>query len=553
MTSKKKHAPVKIQKRTVIAGLVFGFLLGSALVTGRFLDLGQELTGANILKILLYSVEACIPLALVFCLAAKFLPALFTPGCGERRLNNRALFFLDWAGLFLAWLPVFLAFYPGIAIYDSYYQLSQSLGSYSTWHPLAHTLLLQAIYSLGADLSGANLGIALNALFQMILFSASLAYLMLVLHRRRIRKWICWAQFVLMAVMPIYSVMAISINKDLIFTPMLLVFCLCLTEIERDAASLNSREIRVLFIVSAAGVWLFRNNGKYALLLVLAVGAVHFLRQDRALGRRFCRLAALSLLIAVGISLALFYFTGAARSTANEMLSIPYQQVSRVYITEQASLTSEEKQEISDFVPYVYKYKPQISDPVKDQGTAPDDPKGFAKLYFSLLKKYPGRYLEALLITDKGYWDPLDTTSASVYGSDLSIGKGFFEFYIQDGLNAVRESQFPALENLYLQLFCLNGYLNIPILRPFLSLGLYMWLIALALFAAIAGKRRQAATPLTLILGLLLTTLAGPCAIVRYTLPYVVCLPALNLSAFSVQKRTRAAAADRSSAAEAAQ
>lgn len=59
------------------------------------------------------------------------------------KIMRRGTQWVDWLILMVGWLPVLLAYYPGIFAYDASNQVTQVLtGSYSTHHPLLHTLLL---------------------------------------------------------------------------------------------------------------------------------------------------------------------------------------------------------------------------------------------------------------------------------------------------------------------------------------------------------------------------------------------------------------------------
>ena len=44
------------------------------------------------------------------------------------------------------WTPIFLAYYPGLFTYDVAAQIPQQMGSYTTHHPLLHTIYLQFFY-----------------------------------------------------------------------------------------------------------------------------------------------------------------------------------------------------------------------------------------------------------------------------------------------------------------------------------------------------------------------------------------------------------------------
>ncbi len=55
----------------------------------------------------------------------------------------------------------------------------------------------------------------------------------------------------------------------------------------------------------------------------------------------------------------------------------------------------------------------------------------------------------------------------------------------------------------------------------------YLWAILLPLFFAIKRKNKNVTAPVSLVLGIILTYFAGPCVLLRYALPYILCVPAI--------------------------
>ena len=88
-------------------------------------------------------------------------------------------------------------------------------------------------------------------------------------------------------------------------------------------------------------------------------------------------------------------------------------------------------------------------------------------------------------------------------------------------------------KKVYELLFSDNEYQKIPIFSIMFSLALYFWMIAYALIFAISKKIVSAVMPLGLVLILMLTVFAGPCALVRYAFPYLICIPVIYAVVFS--------------------
>lgn len=114
-----------------------------------------------------------------------------TKGCswGESYKLNDAQYFTAVALFqFLSWIPVFLAYYPGLFAYDVMSQIPQKIGTYSTHHPLLHTLYLQFFYYIIGNriCKSFNIGIACATLVQMAIFSAMLSFTHSYLRRIKI-------------------------------------------------------------------------------------------------------------------------------------------------------------------------------------------------------------------------------------------------------------------------------------------------------------------------------------------------------------------------------
>ena len=93
--------------------------------------------------------------------------------------------------MLLAWTPMLLAFYPGIHAYDTFSQLPDYLaGSFSTHHPLLHTLMTGWLYDLGGLLGSHALGMLFYSVAQMLLVAWALAYGLSYLARLGCRRWV---------------------------------------------------------------------------------------------------------------------------------------------------------------------------------------------------------------------------------------------------------------------------------------------------------------------------------------------------------------------------
>ena len=205
--------------------------------------------------------------------------------------------------------------------------------------------------------------------------------------------------------------------------------------------------------------------------------------------------------------------TKAVPGTKNQMLSLPYQQLSRVYKYDHAVFSKEDEASVKRLIPKAGHYNEHRSDAVMWSATvfnSRENQKLFARIYFEYLLKKPLRYVEAFLINTSGFWYLDDISSSQMYGK-LPHG-------IRDDFKA---------------LFHENKYQNFPVIASIFNMGTYFWLLVLSVFYCIQVKNNKAIVPLFFVLAYTATLFAGPCALFRYALSFIVCIPAFWVTVYS--------------------
>lgn len=440
--------------------------------------------------------------------------------------------------LFLLWTPVFLAYYPGIFAYDVYAQIPLR---YTTHHPLLHTLYLQFFYYIvGKHWAGdPNTGIAAASLVQMALLSLMVSFTHLYLRKVGVRKRYRALLVAFTGIFPVFPMMAISTTKDILFAGIFAVLftLLCWRRTFADAA-VGRRGYAVLYVLVVAGVILMRNNGLYPVLGLTACLAVAA-RKSKTDRKLLCYTVA-GLLIGGAVNAGLQYGLQAEPGSKNEMLNVPYQQIACAYQDNKEDMTDAEKAAIIEILPDVERYNPYISDNIKATARGADNIGDLLTVYLKTGLKYPQSYLKGFFQLNGGYLSIVDTTVARVYyGEESAYRIGIIPSFIQAGFGVTRESRLPVLENLYEKLFTNNDYQYVFGLNLLCSPALYLWLTILLAFCCAVQKVPGTAPMFSFLFVLILTLFAGPCVLVRYALPYILCLPPL---AACVQ-RTRTLAA----------
>ena len=151
--------------------------MGWALLFSLALSLGSELF---IYNGLLRGTGSLLRRIAVPLMAAPALGALSARLFSAKPRETQALRFPLWGYalvILLGWLPVWLAFFPGMINYDFPAQYQQHIDhAYSSLHPLLHSALSNGLMALGEAFSSPTLGLLLNTVLQMLVFSFALAY-----------------------------------------------------------------------------------------------------------------------------------------------------------------------------------------------------------------------------------------------------------------------------------------------------------------------------------------------------------------------------------------
>lgn len=450
----------------------------------------------------------------------------------------------------LFWLPAYLAYYPGICSYDTTIQLGQIVeGLYIDHHPIAHTLLLKGFMHLGRLLLGnVNAGIAMYGAVQMLFLAGAFAYGITVLYHYQVKwGWLIALQLYCM-IYPFHWYMSVTTVKDTVFSGFFFLqmvsFYVLLLE-ERKGRLLNPHS--VLFIISTVGMILFRNNGKYA-MLVLLIFLLAALWRDRKKRRLWGRILAYSLvgfLAGNGLVSALFFATNAQQGDRREMLSMPIQQLARTMIyhggvgvlpEDDNTLSGEEQALLNDFMlGESYKeYRPDIADPVKrhtNTYVARYRTREFVFTYLDLLVKYPGDFINAALAVNAGYFSPSDVSHAFINVNGRDAGLGYIQTrWVENELNPhgiYKASLWEGLHEGLEKWANDNAYLKLPLLKYLFVPGTYLWLYLILTGYLLVHREYKMLMPLVLVLGYYATLLLGPTVQLRYIYPLMIVLPFL--------------------------
>lgn len=430
------------------------------------------------------------------------------------------------AAIWACYVPMLLVTFPGSFAYDVPFQLRQVFtGSYSTHHPLLHTLLLGGCVALGCALGAINLGAALYTVLQMAGLAGCFALTCASIGRR------CGARAArrsaaFFALYPLHMLFAVNATKDVLFSGL---FALTLAlAAEAEEGEKRQRELFAGFTAVCAAAMLLRNNAVYAVAVWIAL-SLPSIRRRR--GRLLLLSAAVSVCLALGMGSLLARATGAVSGDMSEMLSAPIQQLARARLMEGEKLTDEEREEIDALMPGEAwrAYDPSVSDPVKfafDTEAMKADMGAAVSTYLSVLKKCPKTYLDALLALTYPFFYPYSEYRVSGYYLQMGISEEQLDQWC-DFPYITSKSLFPRVLASLTWRFGAKGAMQIPVVGYLFNMGAIIWaMLFFALRDVYRGRWRRAGVWLLPVL-LWGTYLLGPVMAGRYVYPFVCILPVM--------------------------
>ena len=414
---------------------------------------------------------------------------LIGESCKYSRKYSIILFFVSMLVMLACWTPYLIKDFPGVMTYDSNNQLLQGLGEIPlrNHHPLVHTFAIKIFYELGMLLFGGNqtLAIATFSVCQMLLLSASFAYLIITLYKFRIKKVFIFIIIAFYSIMPYHGVFAITMWKDVWFGAIMLVLTTTLwrlIEYFKNNKKLPVFEF-VMFVIFSIAMCLFRSNGWYAYIVLAPFVFFIFKKKNLCI--------ALTALIIIPI---VYIIKGPIYNSMNviqpdtiESLSVPAQHIARA-ITDGAKLTNEQYDLLSKVVvveEIPKRYKNYISDPIKtlvretdNQEFIEDNKLEFLKLWIDLGIKNPSSYVLAQVDQTCGYWYPdvqYWVFTNQLYNENLECEK----------VEILSESTYEKFTEY------MHSYKKVPYLGLLWSIGTFTWVFIFMLGFCFINRNKK--------------------------------------------------------------
>ena len=508
-------------------------------VTGYYLDNFLPFADMSLTDFLMYLVCGAGIAPLFKCLLVNFYSYVETLAQKEQysAMTQCMGLLREWLCVFLiilvCWLPVWLACYPGLWNYDPWQVWQYLNNNYDKMHPLLHTLLMGACYSVGLAPENANKGVILYDFIQMAFMASVFAYAYVYITRHIRSRAFRLCTLLFFAIFPINPIMAISSTKDTIFSGLILLCLVLSVQYLESSLKAGPRDHKTLLFLMFCIVLmlLFRNNAIHAWILFLLFA--FFLRKQQPVGRKIFIFILACLLIFEASDWSLSVCLSAQRGAPRhlkEALSVPSQQFGRIYnVTNEA----ETKRLIELFynVDGLKAYNPHLSDLMKSSLIG--DKKSmvvpwkhafnYFKAIFFLAAKYPLVTLDSFLYTTEGSWNIHDTSHSRIYG-DLQ-NQAYLSLRVEPDFHIVQKSKIPFLKSLLERAFFHNEYQKLPVLPILFAPAFYIWLLLFCTIGFWKTHQRHYFFITGFFWFLFLTVLAGPCILVRYMYPFIVCAP----------------------------
>lgn len=462
-----------------------------------------------------------------FLLSDKIFKTEKVKAFGFTKKNDVLIFFAVFLILILCWAPYFLALYPGIFAYDNQWQYFMYIDhDISNHQPVIHTLIFGLLVSGFENITGSiNKGMAAYSVFQMLVMGLGSAYIPYKIYKRSESRVLFIFSIAFLALYPVFVIFVFTGTKDSIFSLALADFMILNLDLFEDAdLFFEKKRNSVLWLILIFIIYSFRGNAVYAMIPVLPFAVVFIVKKCRKYKNRALSLILFAMAIFIFYSGPFTAIFAKEKVSKAEMLSVPCQQLVRVYTYRNDELPEEEKKVFEEFFDsdkwYGY-YVPEIADAAKGRLNVDvfDARKGdFIKLWTSWLKKYPGEYVDSFLENTYGFWYVWPKYVLYSYGQE-----GYTVMHPMEPV--VLNSKLPALFNA----LCTFENGNLVMKNVFVS-----WLFAPATFLLVSlfaiafmlkNKKFSIMIPVLFMALLWCTYLLGPVALVRYVLFLFIMLP----------------------------
>ena len=433
--------------------------------------------------------------------------------------------FLLWKQYFviiiICWTPYYIMCFPGNMFYDTGTSILYNLGVDKSNHnnPFLQNVIAGIAYRFGAIFGKPIIGITIYIFLQFLSQIALLSYSLTLLQKNQLLRLMLLFLYICIPVFPIYT---LTMGKDSNFAlAVMLYVCMTLRLVKNPNRFFESRFMPLLLASSLILMGLFRNHAIYIPSFSLILYSLLVLKKKK---QKQC--VTLFVSISLFTCLLLPIILGIPNTEIRESLSIPLQQTGYYYLNYQDEIESEEIEKIAEVVSLeaLEQYNPAISDPIKAQ-FIPNPSIRQLRDYFSVwahqFLRHPVAYLKSFYLHTYAYYTP------SAIRNDIKPHV-FLGFATRSDL--FTETALTPNSNEYLKWVSKIDALSIsmPIVSYFSKIGIYSWLLLIAVVRLIQTKQTRYMLCLAPIIMIFLGCLFSPVnGYFRYAYSMIVNIPIL--------------------------
>ncbi len=502
-----------------------------SLVFAALIPLGQVLLNIGTLSALFGSVVNVIKA--IFMIAGFFL--FFREGLSyladlfqkknfvtkETDLIAEHIFFAGFLVLETVFFLCVLTNFPGNLCYDTEGQMMQVLGEmpYSTHHPLLSTFLMGLPVKASVAITGSKApGIFVYMIIQSSMLAAALASTLSVLKKRGVKSSVLLTLLLIYTITPVYSNIASTAVKDVPFISAFIGYFVCLVLVTDDIEVLKDRRFAMVFVLMQILTCLLRKNGYY---IVIFTGIIWCIGKIKSLGFKGVLKTAVTIFVAgvlaaILADAAMAKATNAAKGSAGEAFSLPFQ-ITALYIDRYSDeLTDEEISAISgvlgdDMKGIADRYNPYLADAVKalyNKDAGAGEISAYVGVWIKMFFKHPGAYFDGFFVHTFGWYCP-NVTTATRYETVED------DFYAPSGVFATLDK---------VMIFVYRFADRISLLGALQNAGLAVWAFWFLTYLQKKNRLRAAGIPLWVSFAVCLMA-PGFMEHTRYAFPIIMTMP----------------------------
>jgi len=538
----KKFNLYKLKEK--IFYIIFSIYISFSIVIGLQLEFYSDI------------IWSIITLIKIFLLTFSILPILFNiiDFIKKRKIYDKIksdykkLNIITFSIIFIFFFLVFLAIYPGVYGYDAGFQIMEMLENdiaITSHFSLLHSYIMAFFVNIGKNLFNSyEVGFAFYSLIQMTFMTYVATKITITSYKLSKNIYVYLLSLLFFSLFPLYTIIILSSTQDVIFAGIFALIIINLLELITNKNYFDKKINPIMLFILSLLLCIAKNNGFYCLLVALPF-IIIFNKNKKLLITVIIILSLVSYKIYDGPFFNLLNIEKG--NSTREMLSIPSQQIARVYNYNSKVFSSSDFDKLNLY--YInldnfklYTSRPSISDLIKaeiDTDKVNNNFIDYLKFYINIGLKDPLNYIEAFGLNTLGIWYPnKNYPDSRMYHPYLEYDMLDAKYWNERYIEINRDSKFPLYEKFLNFLVKENSWKNIPVISSIFTIGTYFIIYMFALVYTILHKNYKLLVPFSLILGLLLTLFLAPVALFRYSFPIIIIWPLL-ISTFYLDKEKK--------------